>query len=207
MSWKTQDVGTLTHVDGVRLRLWTAVTNGPIVHSPGDIWARRTMEEFWCWQRKTDSSTGASWQSYQQSHLVASRKNGRKEWEFGTAKYCVHTWKWYLHAVKFTTWGPRLYFPCEGRKVCCGFLSPVKIQRFCQVWTHYSWVHWQARYPLHHRGKASGRQYAQRKSNSAISAAPGMLERVRASFRRRADAYVHARGGYFEYLLFRVQHT
>jgi hypothetical protein len=29
----------IDHVDGVRLRLWTAATNGPIVHPPGDIWA------------------------------------------------------------------------------------------------------------------------------------------------------------------------
>jgi hypothetical protein len=26
-------------VDGVRLRLWTAATNGPIFHPLGDIWA------------------------------------------------------------------------------------------------------------------------------------------------------------------------
>jgi hypothetical protein len=32
--WKVLDDD---HVDGVRLRLWTAVTNGLIVHSPGDI--------------------------------------------------------------------------------------------------------------------------------------------------------------------------
>jgi hypothetical protein len=28
----------VVHVDGVRLCLWTAATNGPIVHSPGHIW-------------------------------------------------------------------------------------------------------------------------------------------------------------------------
>jgi len=71
------------HVDGVRLCLWTAATNGPTVHYPGDIWAWRTMVEWWCRQRKTpDSSTRALWQSYQQRHLVASRRNGWKEWEF-----------------------------------------------------------------------------------------------------------------------------
>jgi hypothetical protein len=29
----------IDHVDGVRLYLWTAATNGPTVHPPGDIWA------------------------------------------------------------------------------------------------------------------------------------------------------------------------
>jgi hypothetical protein len=33
------------HIDGVRLCLWTAATNGPAVHPPGDIWARRNMVE------------------------------------------------------------------------------------------------------------------------------------------------------------------
>jgi hypothetical protein len=34
------------HVDGTRLRLWTAATNGPIVHPPGDIWAwRKTVDD------------------------------------------------------------------------------------------------------------------------------------------------------------------
>jgi hypothetical protein len=34
------------HVDGMKLRLWTAVTNGPIVHPPGDVWAwRKTVDD------------------------------------------------------------------------------------------------------------------------------------------------------------------
>jgi hypothetical protein len=35
-------------------------------------------------------------------------------------------------------------------KVCCGFLSPLKIHRLCRVWTRDPWVQWQAHYPLHH---------------------------------------------------------
>jgi hypothetical protein len=34
-------------VDGVRLRLWTLTTNGPIVHYPSDTRARRTMVEWY----------------------------------------------------------------------------------------------------------------------------------------------------------------
>jgi hypothetical protein len=67
------------HIDEVRLCLWTAATNGPTVHPPGDTWAWRTMMK-WCWQRKIDLSIRAIWQSYQQSHLEASRRNGQREW-------------------------------------------------------------------------------------------------------------------------------
>jgi hypothetical protein len=34
-------------VNGVRLWLWTAATNRPIVHPPGDIWAWRTSGMRW----------------------------------------------------------------------------------------------------------------------------------------------------------------
>jgi hypothetical protein len=33
------------HVDGVRLRLWIAATNGPTVRPQSDIWTWRTMVE------------------------------------------------------------------------------------------------------------------------------------------------------------------
>jgi len=43
----------LTDYDGVRLCLWTAATNGPTVHPPGDMWVWRAMVE-WYWQEKTE---------------------------------------------------------------------------------------------------------------------------------------------------------
>jgi hypothetical protein len=50
------------HVDGVRLCLWTPANNGTILHPRGDIWAWRTIVEWWCLQRKApDSSTRALW--------------------------------------------------------------------------------------------------------------------------------------------------
>jgi hypothetical protein len=41
------------HVNGVKLYLWNAAINGPIIHPPGDIWAWGAMVE-WYWQRKTE---------------------------------------------------------------------------------------------------------------------------------------------------------
>jgi hypothetical protein len=43
----------LVHVNGVRLRLWTAATVGPTIHPPGDIWGRKATVECY-WQRKTE---------------------------------------------------------------------------------------------------------------------------------------------------------
>jgi hypothetical protein len=43
----------VVHIDGVRLSLYTVASNGPIVHTPDDMWARRVIVE-WHWQAKTD---------------------------------------------------------------------------------------------------------------------------------------------------------
>jgi hypothetical protein len=58
--------------------------------------------------------------------------------EFGLAEYFVHTCKWFLHAVKFYDMGPPALLPFL-RKVCCGFLSPLKSHRLGQVWTREPW--------------------------------------------------------------------
>jgi hypothetical protein len=43
----------VVHVDGARLCLWTAVSNGPISYPPVDIWEWRATVK-WHWQEKTE---------------------------------------------------------------------------------------------------------------------------------------------------------
>jgi hypothetical protein len=45
----------IVHVDMLRVCLWTAATNGPIVHPPYDIWVWRATVE-WYWHGKAKES-------------------------------------------------------------------------------------------------------------------------------------------------------
>jgi hypothetical protein len=92
-------------VDGVRLRLWSTATNGPIGHPPSDMWAWRNMVRWW-WQRNTpDLSSWALWQFRQQNQLGASRRNGWKKWEFNHASISVHTCKDFFACTKILQHG------------------------------------------------------------------------------------------------------
>jgi hypothetical protein len=67
----------VVHVDGVRLCLWTAATNGPTVHLPGDIWSCRVTVEWYRLGRTLDSSTRAVWQFCKQSSTGCFRRNSK----------------------------------------------------------------------------------------------------------------------------------
>jgi hypothetical protein len=55
----------IVHVDVVR-RLWPKATNGPVDHSPGNIWAWRTVVKWYRQGKTPDSYTLALWQPLEQ---------------------------------------------------------------------------------------------------------------------------------------------
>jgi hypothetical protein len=73
----------VVHVDGVRLCLWTAATNGPVIHLSDDIWVWRATVE-WYWQGKPKNSE----RNLSQCHFVhhkfhmdwARREAGSSAW-------------------------------------------------------------------------------------------------------------------------------
>jgi hypothetical protein len=93
------------------------------------IWACITMVEWYRQGKTPDSYTRAFWQSYLQSHLVASQEElGEGNYTFSLWSIFVHTLKLFLHAVKSYDMAPTAVFPLR-RKAGCGFLSPLKIHR------------------------------------------------------------------------------
>jgi hypothetical protein len=74
------------HVDGVRLRLWIAATNRPIVHPLGDIWAWRTMVE---WHRQGKTFVHQSPLAVLPTESSTSKLGelGEGNYKFGLTKY------------------------------------------------------------------------------------------------------------------------
>jgi hypothetical protein len=112
------------HVDGVRQRLWTTATDGPVC-PPGDIWACSAMVE-WCRQGTTPClSTRAPRQSYQQSHIVG--KQG-EIMDLALRSILVHTSKGSWTCRIIWRQGLTAVLPFR-RKERCRILSPLKIHR------------------------------------------------------------------------------
>jgi hypothetical protein len=88
------------HVDEVRLCLWTAATNGPIVYPPGDTWARWSTMNWYSQSRTPDSSIRAICRSYHQLPSSKPGRTGRRNGEFGLIKYLFHTQKGFLPCRK-----------------------------------------------------------------------------------------------------------
>jgi hypothetical protein len=100
----------------------------PIVHTPGDMWAWRSMVEWYCQVKIPDSSTRALWQSYKQlpSSKAGGSGEGNKFYLTNFASFIVR--RVLLHAVKSYGMGPPALLPLR-KKECCRFLSPLKIHR------------------------------------------------------------------------------
>jgi hypothetical protein len=118
-------------------RLRTAKTNGPIFHPPRDYeWNAVVMM-----MQAEDNF----WLVYQSSLAVLpaetsgpSRRNGRRSENFAYSVSLIRQ-----HAIKSYDMGPPALLHIR-RKVCCGFLSLLKIHRLSRVWTRDPWVQWQA---------------------------------------------------------------
>jgi hypothetical protein len=122
------------NVGGVRQRLWTAATNGFIIHLSGDAWAWKTITST---EEKTDSSTRAFWHSCQQSHIVAKKKELAKE--TCLTKYLFHTYKGFLTCRKILRHGADGFASLPKEGVLQIVIAPGR------VWTREPCIQWQAR--------------------------------------------------------------
>jgi hypothetical protein len=96
---------------GVRLRLWTAATNGPTVHPPGDT-STENQGGLMSVEETPDSCTRALWQSYHHSHLVASRRYVPRERLILPSKASSFIFvSDFLHAVISYDMGPTALLP------------------------------------------------------------------------------------------------
>jgi hypothetical protein len=137
-TWKThEEMEGWDESDGVRLPSQHCDPR-PVVLSPDD--KRCGPVSKWDWLRLTPNlSTRALWPVPETTLGVSCR--GRRKWEFSL--FIPVGLKEFLTHCRILQHGFRLYFPFE-RKVCCGFVSPLKIHRLGWVQTHDLWVQWQA---------------------------------------------------------------
>jgi hypothetical protein len=120
------DTNWFTDYDGMRLCLRTAATNRPIVHSPGDTWTWRAMVMM--------LPAGGNSRLIHQSSLAVlpAETSGSKRSENFDYQYLRYL-KGSLTSVKSYSMGPPALLPIQ-RKVCCGFLLPLKIHCLGRVW-------------------------------------------------------------------------
>jgi hypothetical protein len=97
------------------------------------------------------SAVGNCWIVYQSSLAIlpwepsgSVRRNGRQKWGFCLARISfAFESDFFLRAVKSHDMVLPALLPLR-RKLCCGFLSPLKIHRLGWVWIRDPWVQWQA---------------------------------------------------------------
>jgi hypothetical protein len=113
------------HVEGVRRCLSTAATIGPIVQPQGDIWAWRTMVEYYRQGESPDSSTRALWKSYEQNHIAENQEELAKVvinsgFEIYTS-ICSNFEVVFYMPQNLSRRGDS--FTSTRRKVCCEYVS------------------------------------------------------------------------------------
>jgi hypothetical protein len=115
------------YVDWMRLCLWTATTNGPIVHPPGDIWAWKTMLDVVDWGKLPIRPPEGSLAILPaEPSSSKSGGSGQRVWWILSTEYFFHTHRVLLHALKSYNMEPPALLPLR-RKVClvgCGRLGP-----------------------------------------------------------------------------------
>jgi hypothetical protein len=104
----------------------------------------------WWVMMQPDSSKRALWQFYQQFHLrqVGGIDEISENFVFQAFFFCTCD---VLRAVKFYDMGPPALLPIR-RKMCCGIVSPLTINRLCRVWTRDPRIQRHEHLPLRHRG-------------------------------------------------------
>jgi len=115
------------------------------------------LGEPWCNGMLTEKNSSLLHQSSLAILPAESSGSKQEEWVKGMRIWPCQVFlfilaSYFLHAVKSYDMGPTALLPLR-RKVCCGFLSPLKIHRLGWVWTREPWVQWQASHPLYHRGQ------------------------------------------------------
>jgi hypothetical protein len=121
----------IDHVHEVRLHLWTPATNEPVVHSPGDVWAWRTMME-WYRQGKLQIRPPQLSGNPNSSHLAANQRElGEGNYEFSIeVTFSCH--KILQHGADG--------FTCPPKEGVQRIFSPLKIHRFGRISTREPWV-------------------------------------------------------------------
>jgi hypothetical protein len=120
-------------------RLWTAASRGSI-HPPWNIYIYKYGEAWWNDVRRKLIRPPELSGNPTKSHLVASRRNTRKERWIWPCEVFFHTLKWFfLYAVKSYTG------PSHPKERVLRIFIALKTHRLGRVWTCEPWVRWQAR--------------------------------------------------------------
>jgi hypothetical protein len=120
--------------DGVRLRLWTAATSGPIIYLLGGIWVWITMMDVVDWGN-LPIRLPKRCLAILRAEPSSSKSGGsghRKSWILSSIIFILI--QFLLRAVKSYDMGPPALLPI-WRKVRCRSLSPLKICRLGRVFT------------------------------------------------------------------------